>query len=65
MVPNMKVSTLRARNMVKELSLLLMEACTLETSNTMKFLEKEDITGLMVKLMKDNGTKIKCMDMES
>jgi predicted nucleic-acid-binding protein len=60
-----KASMLRVRNMVKALSLLLIAACILETSSTMKFQEREDITGLMAKLMKDNGIKIRCMDMVS
>jgi len=60
-----KASMLRVRNMAKVLSPLLIAACILETSSTMKFQEREDITGLMEKHMRDNGIKIRCMDMVS
>jgi len=60
----MKVSMLKAKSMGKAPSLLLMEACTLVTFSTTKSQEKEDTTGQMARLMKDNGIKIRCMDME-
>ena len=41
-----------------------MGAYTLETFHRMRFLEREGICGQMVKLMKENGSAIKCMVME-
>ena len=41
-----------------------MVVSTLGTFNIMRFLVEANTSGLMVKLMMDNGTKIKCMDME-
>jgi len=50
--------------MGRELYVLLMEVCILGTFSVMKYLEKEDIFGLIKNHMRDNGKKIKCMAME-
>ena len=63
-VPNMKDSMQRGKNMVKVPLHLQMVAYTEVTSNIMKFRARADMYGLMASPMKDNGIKIKCMDME-
>ena len=63
MVLSMKAVTLKEKSMEKVLLLLLMDLSTMETSSTMKFLEKESMYGLMERHMMVNGRRIRCMDM--
>jgi hypothetical protein len=65
MVPSMKASTLKERNMAKELLLLPMAVSTTETSNKTRFQEKADMYGLMERLMKVTGRRTRCMDTAS
>lgn len=60
MVPNMKVTTSMAKKKVKVNSHLPMEATMKENLNKMKYVDMENITGLMVSNMTDSGVIIKC-----
>ena len=61
MVHATKENILMERKMVKELSRLLMAACTRGSSTKMKYQVKAFITGLTKKLTEDTGSKTKCM----
>ena len=60
----MRDSILKARNTEREVSLLPMEASIVVILFKMKYLAKANTFGLMERHMRDNGKKIKCMDME-
>jgi len=62
MEPSTKESTKMARNMETASLPLLIQALTLVNFKIMKFRVWENMSGLMEKCMKVNGTKIKCMD---
>jgi hypothetical protein len=61
---DMKAPILRGKNMEKGLCNLLMDLYILEIFSIMKYRGRESIYGLMGKLMKGIGRKIKCMGME-
>ena len=61
MVPNMRANTQRARSMERVPSHSPTEACIGVTSSTMKFLGKENMSGLMANNMTASGTRIRCM----
>jgi hypothetical protein len=62
-VQNMKASIMKVKNTERELCSLLMVVSTQGTSSLMKYQAKENMFGQMENLTKDNGRKIKCMDM--
>lgn len=42
-----------------------MVVCTMESSTTMKYLVGVNTDGMMEKSMRENGSRIKCMDEEN
>lgn len=56
----MKDNTMKAKSTAKGPSPLLTRVCTLETFNITKSQAKEDIIGLMARLMRVAGKQIKC-----
>lgn len=65
MVQNMKVSTLKVRNMGEEYFLFPITLTTMVSSKTMKSVDLGTTTGLMANITKGLGTRTKCMEMES
>ena len=61
MVQSTRATTSMARNMVRANSLLLMGPPIPANSKTTKFLDRENMFGLMVKCTMGNGRKIRCM----
>lgn len=59
-----KANTMKERNMEKALFVLLTEASTRETFSTMKFVAKASTCGLMARLTKALGIRIRCTAME-
>lgn len=59
MVPDMRVTILKARKRAKVSLLLLTEAIMMVNSSLMRYVDRVAITGLMRKLMKEAGTRTK------
>ena len=61
MVPSTKEIIRTVRKMEMDVSLLLTEAITPDSSKTMKFQVWVNTSGLMEKCTRDNGKRTKCM----